>query len=145
MALADLFKRSYVGQVYCNNCYTHTEIQIPKGTTLSQFIEGNKGKCPVCGCNTLIADYKQIDEFRERSSQPKMQILRPRVAVSKQAPLPELRPSMKEKRYQPLPQSEELPDFSIPKDYPVDFWTGERNERRFERKKRRRGDLNENY
>ena len=67
MAFKDLFKKRYTTQVWCNNCQTYQEIQIPKGISIIQFIEGNTGKCNQCGCCTLIP--KQVNNFRE---QPKL-------------------------------------------------------------------------
>ena len=69
MALKDMFKKKYTSTVYCNNCNTHSEVQIPKGVTILQFVE--TGPCPNCNCSTLVADYRQIDEFRD---QPKQQV-----------------------------------------------------------------------
>ena len=133
MALFDgILKKKYTATVYCNNCNSHSEVQVPRGVTVAQFIEN--GPCPSCGCATLIADYKQIDEFKEHQPQPKMQILRPRMTVRarppveprQRAPIPEPRPSMKSRRFKPLPKTQ-APNFEpkkIFKQDPVDFWTG---------------------
>ena len=136
MALLDgLFKKKYAANVFCNNCMSHSEVQIPRGITIIQFIES--GNCPNCFCNTLIADYKQIDEFKERQPQPKMQILRPRMTINnrsrppveprQRASIPEPRPSMKSQRFKPLPKAQSPASFEpkkIFKQDPVDFWTG---------------------
>jgi len=136
MALGDMFKKTYLGQVFCNNCQTSQEIQIPKGTTLAQFIEGNTGKCGICGCKTLVADYKQIDEFRQQKENPRVKLImsknslrrpqrpqqqplpvveyprnRPPVQL-KERPIPPPRPSTKPQGYKPLPRNQE-PDFSL--------------------------------
>ena len=66
MALIDIFNKKYKSNCWCNNCSTHQEVQIPKGVTLVQWIESGTGKCLNCGCNTLIADYQQIDEFKDK-------------------------------------------------------------------------------
>ena len=138
MPLIDIFKKTYIGQVWCNNCSTSQEIQIPKGTTIAQFIEGNTGKCGICGCKTLIADYKQIDEFKDNQPRPRMQLIPRRQApvteVKQRAPIPEPRPSTKPKNYRPLPKSATtIQDFEpgkIFKEDPVDFWTGRERPRR---------------
>lgn len=141
MAFSDMFKKTYTGQVWCNNCQTSQEIQIPKGTTLAQFIEGNTGKCGICGCNSLIANYKQIDEFRQQpENNPRVKLImsknslrrpqgqpqrpqrplpvvdyprnRPPVQLKERAPIPPPRPSTKPQGYKPLPKNQE-PDFSL--------------------------------
>ena len=132
MALIDAFKRRYRANVWCNNCNTHSEVNVPRGVTVVQFIES--GSCPNCGCAALVADYKQIDEFKEPKPKPKIQLLRPRMTIPRppvepkqRAPVPEPRPSTRSKRYRPLPQSETPPTFEprkIFKEDPVDFWTG---------------------
>ena len=63
MAFKDLFKKKYKANCWCNNCNMHQEVQIPLGVTLLQYVES--GYCGNCGCNTLVADYKQIKEFAE--------------------------------------------------------------------------------
>ena len=64
MSLKDLFKKRYNANVWCNNCSVHSEVQVPKGVTLNQFVES--GACPNCGCITLVAGYNQIDEFKQQ-------------------------------------------------------------------------------
>lgn len=147
MALLDgLFKKKYTSNVFCNNCNTHSEVQIPRGITIVQFVES--GNCPNCFCNTLVVDYKQIDEFKEKEPRQKIQLLRPRMTIRRPQPQPSQpqqrasvpgpRPSTKPMHYQPLPQPEPEPapnfdTFGEPtfkpqkifKQPPVDFWTGQ--------------------
>jgi hypothetical protein len=131
MALIDAFKKKYRANVWCNNCNTHSEVNVPRGVTVVQFIES--GACPNCGCAALVADYRQIDEFKEKTPKPKIQLLRPRmvprppVEPKVRAPVPDPRPSTRSKRYRPLPESQAPPNFEprkIFKEDPVDFWTG---------------------
>jgi hypothetical protein len=68
MAFKDLFKKKYNQNVWCNNCNSHSEVSIPKGVTLTQYVES--GACPNCGCITLVAGYKQIDEFKQSPDPP---------------------------------------------------------------------------
>jgi len=66
MAFIDLFKKKYAANVWCNNCNSHQEVQIPKGTSITQFMESATGKCNNCGCNTLYVGTKQINEFEKK-------------------------------------------------------------------------------
>ena len=138
MALADMFKKKYTANVWCNNCNTHSEVSVPKGVTVAQFVES--GGCPNCGCNTLVADYRQIEEFRQRKENPPVKLImsknslrrpqgqpqrpqrplpvvdyprnRPPVQLKERAPIPPPRPSTKPQGYKPLPKNQE-PDFSL--------------------------------
>jgi hypothetical protein len=154
MALKDMFKKKYNANVWCNNCNTHSEVSVPKGVTLNQFVES--GACPNCGCATLVADYRQIDEYK---SQPKPQVKLLRVGPQKQrrpqevidyprsrpieppkrAPLPQQRPSTRPANMPspPKPRPAE-PDFTPRGIFrnDVDFWTG---------KPQRRDEEYENY
>ena len=71
MAFIDLFKKKYAANVWCDNCNSHQEVQIPKGTSIAQFMESATGKCNNCGCNTLYAGAKHVDEF-EKKPKPKV-------------------------------------------------------------------------
>jgi len=144
MALLDgLFKKKYTTNCWCNNCSNHQEVQIPRGVTVTQFVESGTGKCLNCGCNTLVADYEQIDEFRKplvpkNSTQQKVQqnVQRPRMKFMKhrpaqpqpqqveRAPLPRPRPTTKPMHYQPLPKKPDFEPQKIFKQPPVDYWTG---------------------
>jgi hypothetical protein len=133
MAFVDLFRKKYTAHVWCNNCSTYQEVQIPKGVSVNQFLESAIGKCENCGCNTLVAGYNQIEEFKP-SQKPQVKFLYPkRQGESLQkAPLPEPRPSTRPKDL-PLPQKKSQPlsepDFrpkGIFKD--IDFWTGKLKE-----------------
>ena len=142
MALKDMFKKKYNANVWCNNCNTHSEVSVPKGVTLNQFVEN--GPCPNCGCATLVADYRQIDEYKE---QPKPQIKLLRIGKQRQrqpqpvmdyprsrpqeplrrAPLPQQRPSNRPPNSLPprRPRPSE-PDFTPRGIFrnEIDFWTG---------------------
>lgn len=110
MTFADLFKSKYKAQAWCNNCKTHQEINVPKGVTLTQFLEGNTGKCNNCGCNTLVNDYPQIKEFDRRP---------------RQAPLPAPRPSNRPRGNLPQPKPEVPEDDTIFKNDIKDLdWIG---------------------
>lgn len=145
MALKDMFKKRYNANVWCNNCSTHSEVAVPKGVTVAQFIES--GSCPNCGCATLIADYRQIDEYKD---QPKPQVKLLRIGPRKQrpqevvdyprsrpmeqrpaerprAPLPEPRPSNRPANMPPPPRPRPAePDFTPRGIFrnDIDFWTG---------------------
>lgn len=149
MALKDMFKKKYTSTVYCNNCNTHSEVQIPKGVTILQFVE--TGPCPNCNCSTLVADYRQIDEFRD---QPKQQVKVLRVGRRQdtqpleRAQIPRPRPSNRPANLLPpkRPAPPEEPDFT-PKGIfknDVDFWTGN-PKRRERREEQNRSDGYENY
>jgi hypothetical protein len=129
MALKDMFSKKYKSNVWCNNCNTHSEVSVPKGVTVNQFVEG--GSCPNCGCATLVADYRQIDEYKE-NPKPQVKLLRvgrrpQQVEPSQRAPIPSQRPSNRPANSLP-PRREAIPepDFrpkGIFKD-DIDFWTG---------------------
>lgn len=97
MTFADIFKKKYKSNCYCNNCQTYQEVEIPKGITVAQFIEGNTGKCGNCGCNVLVAGYRQIDEFKK----------------PRQAPMPAIRPSNRPRNSMPAPRPEPIEDDTI--------------------------------
>ena len=141
MALKDMFRKKYTTNCWCNNCSTHQEVQIPRGVSVAQFVESGTGKCGNCGCNTLIADYNQIDEFKQTPArqhqqrqprqprQPRQQEVRKKTLLPveplRKAPLPRRRPS---NRPANLPQPPKKP---VEPDTPrgifrddVDFWTG---------------------
>lgn len=134
MSFADLFKKGYRQVFWCNNCQTHQEVQVPKGITATQFIESGTGKCGNCGCNTLVLDYEQMEEFRQRKPGPKMEILRDQ--PPQRASIPAPRPSTKPQGYKPLPKEQPQNPFEIKKIFkkdPVDFWTGRRRADRIPR------------
>jgi hypothetical protein len=135
MAFKDLFKSKYKTNVWCNNCNCFSEVQIPRGVTVNQFIES--GACPACGCATLVAGYKQIDEFKEQSK-PKIRLLmrKQNVEPIQRAPLPQPRPSNRPANLLPRrrPQPSAEPDFT-PKGVfgnteDIDFWTGNQIKKR---------------
>lgn len=154
MALKDIFKKRYSANVWCNNCSTHSEVSVPKGVTLNQFVES--GACPNCGCATLVADYRQIDEYK---NEPKPQVKLLRIGPQKQrrpqevldyprsrpmgptpekAPLPQQRPSNRPANMPPPPRPRPTEPEFIPRGIfrnDVDFWTG----------RIKRGDEYENY
>jgi len=150
MAFKDMFKKKYTASCYCNNCETYQDVEIPQGVTIIQFIEGNTGKCNNCKCNTLIAGYRQIDEFRntkeeQRKSLPQVKVLhnplkRREVSTEplQRAQIPRPRPSNRPANSLPpkRPAPPEEPDFTPKGIYrsDVDFWTGnpKRRERRDE-------------
>lgn len=119
MPLMDAFKKKYTANCWCNNCSTHQEVQVPKGVTLAQFVESGTGKCGNCGCNTLVADYEQIDEFRRlvprNSTQQRVQenVKRPRMRFMKQkfpkSPEQEVQPSVRAPLPRPRPTTAPLP------------------------------------
>jgi hypothetical protein len=125
MSLKDMFKKKYSSTVYCNNCKTHSEVQIPKGITITQFIE--TGACPNCNCSTLISDYRQIDEFKEQAK-PRVQLIGggggflKRARPIRIAPIPQSRPSnMPANAPRPVPRPNPAePDFR-PKFVETDF------------------------
>lgn len=145
MALKDMFRKKYNANVWCNNCNTHSEVSVPKGVTLNQFVES--GACPNCGCSTLVADYRQIDEYKEQK-QPQVKLLRvgpqkhrrpepvvdyprsrPTVPIEppQRAPIPPQRPSNRPQNSlpprRPAPSEPDFGPKGIFKD-DVDFWTG---------------------
>lgn len=129
-----MFKKKYVTNCWCNNCSTHQEVQIPRGVSVAQFVESGTGKCGNCGCNTLVADYNQIDEFKQTTARQyqrrqQRQLLLQQVKVRKplkRAPLPQERPSNR-------PVNLSRPSKIYRSD--VDFWAG----------KLQKGDENESY
>lgn len=154
MAFADMFKKRYTANAWCNNCNTHQEVQIPKGVSISQFVESGTGKCGNCGCNTLVEDYKQIDEFKRKPNQVTQKRGVPPIQPKREvAPIPEKRPSTKPEVYDesqyidftkpqpdfrlhpPEPQVEEEP--TVFQDF--DYWTGkpQRQIRRENREQKR--------
>lgn len=142
MSLKDMFSKKYPSNCWCNNCETFQEVQIPKGVSITQFIEGSSGKCNNCGCSTLVAGYKQIDEFKQV---PKKQ---PSNQPMQRAQIPQPRPSNRPANSVPPQRPRPVePDFSIAPDRgvfrntaeDVDFWEGTKkaNERADERERRR--------
>ena len=140
MALKDMFNKKYKTNVWCNNCNTHSEVSVPKGVTLNQFVES--GSCPNCGCATLVAGYNQIDEFKKPTRAPEVKLLRvgrrQDLPPIERARVPEPRPSNRPANLPPMrkPEPEPEPDFRLdpnPGVYKtdVDFWTGtKKGERR---------------
>jgi len=51
-------KKTYQAYVYCKNCLRHSEVSIPQGMTVKQWITKNK-ECPNCLIKTLV---EQIQE-----------------------------------------------------------------------------------
>lgn len=137
MALFDnLFKKTYTTMIYCNNCLMHSEVKIPKGVTIIQFLE--TGLCPQCNCSTLVADYKQIDEFKQQVSKQLKPLAQNKYRLP-QAPIqrtqvPAPRPSNRPANL-PRPQPRPLPvepDFSpktIFRGNTVDFWNNSQRRR----------------
>lgn len=149
MALVDLFRRKYKANVWCNNCKQHSEIMIPKGVTITQFVQ--TGSCENCGTASLVQDYTQIDEFNK----PQVHAVQhsdvfptrpaPRQQVRTQPqPQPQPRPRVQPQPPNPRPSNQHLYPadgrvFSNKKeignsDYPFkrgtrprepDWWTGE--------------------
>jgi hypothetical protein len=132
MVFKDLFKSKYTTQVWCNNCQTYQEVQIPKGVSIAQFIDGNTGKCNNCGCCCLVASYKQIDEFKKQQPKSKIRLLmrKQNVETPQMAPLPQPRPSNRPANLLPRqrPQPSAEPDFTpkgvFTNNSNIDFWTG---------------------
>jgi hypothetical protein len=152
MAFKDLFKKKYNQNVWCNNCNSHSEVSIPKGVTLTQYVES--GACPNCGCITLVAGYKQIDEFKQQpppESKPKIKFfykpLKPKpgdyqrpqrtqrtsppvqrapTPQPQRAQLPQPRPSNRPANLPPPVERRPIPDFTPKGVYTneIDFWTG---------------------
>jgi hypothetical protein len=159
MALKDIFRKKYNANVWCNNCSTHSEVSVPKGVTLTQFVEN--GACPNCGCATLVADYKQIDEFREQQPKPSVKLLRvgkqrsqpqpvvdyPRsrpIEPPKRAPLPPQRPSNRPENSLPPRRPTPVEPNFIPRGIfrdEIDFWKGDKDKRN----NRRGEEEHENY
>jgi hypothetical protein len=133
MALKDIFNKKYTSNCWCNNCQTHQEVQIPKGVSITQFIESATGKCNNCGCNSLVADYKQIDEYKEQQPKPQVKLLRTGRRLEeepKRASVPPQRPSNRPVDSFPKPKPLPInPDFT-PRGIvrgnidDMDFWLG---------------------
>jgi len=136
MTFKDLFKKTYIANCYCLNCGTHQETQVPKGITITQFMESATGKCNVCGCCMLTADYKQIDEIKSTRQkteikQPQFKPL-PRATVPNPRPLPRSAPTQ-QRPAAPIQQEVQRPrpeDFRPKKVYKddLDFWAGSADE-----------------
>lgn len=155
MTIADLFNKKYKSTVWCNNCSTHQEVNIPKGVSIAQFVESGTGKCGNCGCNTLVADYNQIEEFKQQQPQrqplPQVRVLhnpmrrrqpRPPTEIRERAQVPAQRPSNRpvnaprpsnRPENMPPPVREAVPEPNfIPKGIfkdDIDFWTGTKKRR----------------
>ena len=125
MALKDLFKKKYQSNVWCNNCRTFQEIQIPKGVSIAQFIDGNTGKCLNCGCSTLVADYPQIDEFKEQPK-PKVRLLmrNQNIEPLQRAPLPSPRPSNRPANLLPKPRQQPGAEGAVEANYAAEAAEG---------------------
>lgn len=148
MAFKDMFKKTYEIMCYCNNCSVHSQVKIPKGVSVIQFME--TGSCPACNCISLVVDYKQIDEFKPRQETKLVRIGRRDIQQPMQrAQIPQPRPSNRPANSVPPQRLRPVePDFSIAPERgvfrntaeDVDFWEGTKKaaERTDERERRRR-------
>ncbi len=46
-------EENYEVVLECKNCNEDVEVDIPKGTTITEFIKKTSGVCNYCGCHTL--------------------------------------------------------------------------------------------
>ncbi len=51
--LLDNLKKVYRINVKCKNCGEFSQLSIPKGITIDNYLIDDMSKCPMCGCNTL--------------------------------------------------------------------------------------------
>jgi len=42
---------SYKIKAKCSNCATISEIKVPNGTPIQEYLDSGKGKCTYCKCN----------------------------------------------------------------------------------------------
>lgn len=59
-----MFNKKYEIKRDCENCYVKTIIKIPRGTTIKEWLEMNRGKCENCGCIIEI-EKKEKEKPRE--------------------------------------------------------------------------------
>lgn len=75
-----LFTPKYEIEVYCNNCGYTSEIKIPKGMFVYDFLKSKDSKCRNCGCRVREAIDGRIDpEKLEREHKEELNKIRRRL------------------------------------------------------------------
>lgn len=106
----NLFKKTYTSVVWCHNCNIHSEVKIPRGVTVAQFVE--EGFCPSCGCICLSVDLKPGQTESKTKKRPRLDMSLPDVPANA-----------------PLNTPAELSQSVFKNNIPVDFWSGMRKKR----------------
>jgi hypothetical protein len=53
MTLLNNLMKKYRINVVCENCNEFSEVDVPKGVLVKDFLSSNASKCPFCGCTAL--------------------------------------------------------------------------------------------
>lgn len=59
------FKKSYVVTARCSNCKSVQDVKVPKGQTIKEYFESERGKCDNCGTACLEPYQKPREEKKE--------------------------------------------------------------------------------
>ena len=52
----------YLIRAECGNCGDTSEIRIPRGITITEYLSGRQARCPNCGCNQLKKKISRVIE-----------------------------------------------------------------------------------
>jgi len=69
MTLFDAIKKVYPIVVKCSNCNHKFELRIPKGTTISDYLQSEASTCENCGCSTLIRIVLDNPKHKEQQNE----------------------------------------------------------------------------
>lgn len=111
MALIDIFRRaakSYITKVRCNNCSSVSELKVPKGRTIDEFISSSEAICPNCHCATL----KRIIIVGRVATPPKEMSNAERIKRAVVKVDRAMTPRMP-RRARPLPQEQSEPEYEV--------------------------------
>lgn len=137
MGIFDKFKKVYLTKCRCYNCGNISELSVPKGRTIDEFIASEQALCPTCQCATLkriIVVAGKTGQVFTSQPQKKVRPLKPKVEA-KASDEPEFE-YQEVKHY--LKQGEQVTEapikqpneeaefksFSGPGPKKVNFWTG---------------------
>ena len=89
--LKEMFGRGYKAFMTCPNCGFNSEIKIPKGVSVADFVKG--GKCRCDNCNVVFYPAEYTTEYFEREKNKFMEIVNKKFvkepgAKPKHKPLP---------------------------------------------------------
>lgn len=149
MSLFDLFKgagKFYITKARCYNCGTVSEIKVPKGQTIDEYIASGEASCPTCKCSTLrriivapkvvtpvkqaIQTIKKIDramtpkvprQMHQDIQEPEYEYQEVRTPLKKKQRPTDVPGAVSE---EPVQQNDNYPDFRTPRPKRINMWTG---------------------